>query len=205
MCKPLIHQGHTRSKQEIRQGSDKHKDTRGDVMIRGLWYFQVDAILDVKLWDANVDTYTYNPMTALLAGWENIKKYKHGRHNNDHQKFLVAVCSFSGRNAKEGIPSCYLSTDSIHSREKGRTPFTHTGVGKQTHQYMQGTNHGWSANHGSPVPCGNRNRNGIRNQGLDYYVKLHVRVTPRKMLQTPSSHAVTPPAHHAQYHEKNHR
>ena len=31
--KPLIHQGRTRSELEIRQGSYKHKDTRGDVMI----------------------------------------------------------------------------------------------------------------------------------------------------------------------------
>ena len=34
---PLIHQGRTRSEREIRQGSDKHQDTRGDVMIQGLW------------------------------------------------------------------------------------------------------------------------------------------------------------------------
>ena len=29
---PLIHKGRTRSKKKILQGSDKHKDTRGDVM-----------------------------------------------------------------------------------------------------------------------------------------------------------------------------
>ena len=33
---PLIHQGRTRSKLEICQGSNKHKDTRWDVMIQGL-------------------------------------------------------------------------------------------------------------------------------------------------------------------------
>ena len=33
----------------------------------------------------------------------------------------------------EGIPSRALSIDSIHGREKVRTPFTSTGVGKWTH------------------------------------------------------------------------
>ena len=54
--KPLIHQGRTRSELEIRQGSDKHKDTRGDVMIQVLWDRQVDAIIDVKLGDSEADT-----------------------------------------------------------------------------------------------------------------------------------------------------
>ena len=56
-AKPLIHPGRTRSKQELRQGSDKHKDTRGDLMIRGLWDCQVDAIIDVKLGGADVEMY----------------------------------------------------------------------------------------------------------------------------------------------------
>ena len=33
---PLIHQGHTRSERETHQGSDKDKETRGDVTILGL-------------------------------------------------------------------------------------------------------------------------------------------------------------------------
>ena len=35
-AEPLIHQGRTRSDQEIRQGSGKHKDTSEDAMIQGL-------------------------------------------------------------------------------------------------------------------------------------------------------------------------
>ena len=61
-AEPLIHQGHTRSEQEIRQGSDLHKDTQGGVMIWGLWDRQVDAIIDVNLGDADADTYKYKPM-----------------------------------------------------------------------------------------------------------------------------------------------
>ena len=52
---------------EIRQGSYKHKDTRGDVMIQGLWDRQVDAILDVKLGYSDTDTYKYDTITSLLA------------------------------------------------------------------------------------------------------------------------------------------
>ena len=49
-------------------------DKRGDVMIRYLWDRQVDAIIDVKLRDADADTYKYEPMTSLLYRWEKIKK-----------------------------------------------------------------------------------------------------------------------------------
>ena len=55
--KPLIHQGRTISDLDIRPGSDKHKDMRGDVMIRGLWYRQVNTIIGINLGDAYADTY----------------------------------------------------------------------------------------------------------------------------------------------------
>ena len=54
-AKTLIHQGRTISEQDIRQGSEKEKETRGDVMIQGLWDIQVDAIIEVKLGDADAD------------------------------------------------------------------------------------------------------------------------------------------------------
>ena len=70
-------------------------------MVRGLLDFQVDAIIDVKLGDANVDTYKYEPMTALLARWERIKKDKHGKHCNDQRKhyspFVISVDGIQGR------------------------------------------------------------------------------------------------------------
>ena len=43
-------------------------------MIQGLWDFQVDSIIDVKLGDADADTYKYEPMTSLLARWEISRK-----------------------------------------------------------------------------------------------------------------------------------
>ena len=42
----------------VRQGSDI-LDSRGDVLIQGLWELQTDAIINIKLGDAYVDTYRY--------------------------------------------------------------------------------------------------------------------------------------------------
>ena len=68
-AKPLIHQGRTRSEQDIRQGSDKYKETRGDVMILFLGDQKVETIIDVKLGDADTDYYKNEPMAELLAWW----------------------------------------------------------------------------------------------------------------------------------------
>ena len=46
-------------------------------MIQSVWYLQVNAIIDVKLSDNGADTQKKEPMTALLARWEKIKKNKH--------------------------------------------------------------------------------------------------------------------------------
>ena len=90
--KPLIHQGRTRSNQEIRQGSEKNQDTQGDVMVCSLWDHQVNTIIDVKLRYADADTYKYEPMTSLLARWENINKDKHSKHcHNQHKHFSPFV------------------------------------------------------------------------------------------------------------------
>ena len=79
-AEPLIYQGRTRSEQEIRQGSCKDKETWGDVLVRGLWDRQFDAIIGVKIGDTDADSYKYEPMTALLARWKTIKKDKHSKH-----------------------------------------------------------------------------------------------------------------------------
>ena len=64
-------------------------------MVQGLWYCQVNSIIYVKLGDDDVDTYKYEPMTALLSRWEKIKKYKHSKHCHDQQKhfslFVISV------------------------------------------------------------------------------------------------------------------
>ena len=62
-------------------------------MVRGLWYCQVDAIIDVKLGDADVDSYKYEPMAALLARWEMTKKEKHVKHCHDQWKYFCRFFS----------------------------------------------------------------------------------------------------------------
>ena len=72
-------------------------------MIRGLWDCQVEAIIVVKLGDADKYTYNYEPITSLLVRWENIKKDKHGKQCNDQRKhfspFVLSVDGILGREA----------------------------------------------------------------------------------------------------------
>ena len=72
-------------------------------MVQGLWDRQVNAIIDVKLGDADADSYKYEPMTALLAWWEMTKKDKTGKHCHDQWKyfspFVPTVGGMLGREA----------------------------------------------------------------------------------------------------------
>ena len=75
----------------------------GGVMVRGLLDCKFNAIIDVKLLDADADTYKYEPMTSLLDRWEKIKKDKHGNHCHDQLKpfspFVLSVDEMLGREA----------------------------------------------------------------------------------------------------------
>ena len=70
-------------------------------MIRGLWYCQVNSIIDFKLGDADADTYKYEPMKSLLTRREKINKDKHGKHCNNQREhfspFILSVDGFLGR------------------------------------------------------------------------------------------------------------
>ena len=59
-------------------------ETRGDVLIRGLWEIQNDVIIDVRFGDADMDTYKYDPMDKLLIIWDKENKDNHG--NNLHEQ-----------------------------------------------------------------------------------------------------------------------
>ena len=100
-AEPLIHQGRTRSEKEIRQVSDKDRETWGGVMVQGLWDCQFDTIINVKIGDSDEDLYKYRPMAALPARWETIKKDKHGKHWHDQQNhfspFVLSVDGMLGR------------------------------------------------------------------------------------------------------------
>ena len=58
------------------------------MIIRGLWYHEVNAIINVNLGDSDANTYKYEPMISLLSRWEKIKKYKHGKHYHDQRKYF---------------------------------------------------------------------------------------------------------------------
>ena len=66
-----------------------------------------------------MDTYKYNPMAALLARWENINKYKHGKHcNNQRKMFLLFVLSVDRILGREALVLLYLSQVMSEKREE---------------------------------------------------------------------------------------
>ena len=78
-------------------------ETRGDVLIWGLWDRQTGAIVDIKLGDADVDTYRFDPMVTLLDWWKKTKKDKNGKHFHEQRKhfspFVLSVNGMLGREA----------------------------------------------------------------------------------------------------------
>ena len=47
---------------------------------------------------------------------------------------ISAVCSLSGRNARDGSPGHDIAIESIHGRKEERTPFASMLVGKRTNR-----------------------------------------------------------------------
>ena len=70
-------------------------------MVQVLWDRQFNTTIEVKLGDADADSYKYEPMTALLARSETIKNDNHGKHYHDQRKhfssFVLAVDGMLGR------------------------------------------------------------------------------------------------------------
>ena len=94
-------------------------------MIWGLWYRQVEYIIDVKLGDSDTYSYKYEPMAELLAQWDTIKKYKHGKHCNDQWKHFSPF-SISVDVILERVSLSYLCNLVKPWQRKGTNPyFTH--------------------------------------------------------------------------------
>ena len=87
-AKTLIYQGHRISERDIRQESQK-LETRGDIMIRGLWDRQNSTVTGIKLWDSNTDTYRFDPMAALLDWWDKNNKNNHGKNCHGLQNIFL--------------------------------------------------------------------------------------------------------------------
>ena len=45
-------------------------ETRGGILIQGLWEIHTDAIIDIIFGYDDADTYKYDPMDKLLVIWE---------------------------------------------------------------------------------------------------------------------------------------
>ena len=78
-------------------GREREKGNLISRMIQGLWDRPADTIIDVILSDPDTDSYKYEPIAALLAWWETIKKNKHFRQFHDQRKhFYLFVLSVNG-------------------------------------------------------------------------------------------------------------
>ena len=88
-------------------------------MVRGLWYIQVDAIIDIKLCEADAYSYKYEPIESLLSRLETIKKYNRGNHCHNQRKyfslFALSVDGMLGREALVVLSK--LSQVMVYKRE----------------------------------------------------------------------------------------
>ena len=64
-------------------------ETRGDVLIQGLWESHTDAITDVIFGDADADIYKYDPTEKLLASWEKENNNKQGKNYHEQWKIFL--------------------------------------------------------------------------------------------------------------------
>ena len=77
-------------------------DTRGDVLIRGLWDRHNNTITEVKFGDADVDTYRFEWIENILALWEKMKKDKQSKNcHNQRKHFSLFVISVDGMLGKD--------------------------------------------------------------------------------------------------------
>ena len=98
--------------------------TRGDVLIRGLWESQADAIIDVRFGDSDADTYRKEPMDKLPDRWEKEKKDKNGKHcHEQHKRFYPFVLLVDGMLGKEAL--VVLTNLSRLMVEKLEEPISH--------------------------------------------------------------------------------
>ena len=132
-AKPLIHHSRTRSNLDILKGSYKHQDKWG------AWWSKVYGIFKL----APSFTSSLVMLTQICTSksqWNHSWPGGKGSRNTSTVSTVTtnwnffAVCSFIRHNSREGRPSHALSIESSYGIEKGITPFTNTGGGKQAHQ-----------------------------------------------------------------------
>ena len=89
-------------------------------MVQGLWNRQGNTTIEVKLGDADANSYKYEPIAALLARSETIKNDNHGKHYHDQRKhfslFVLAVDGMLGRESL--VVLSQLSLLMVYKREQ---------------------------------------------------------------------------------------
>ena len=90
--KPIIHQVHSTSEEEVHQGRGVLEKT-GDVLIRVLWESQNEAIIDIRLGDLDCESYKKETIVTLLTWWGKEKNYNNGKHWHEQRKYFFSVLS----------------------------------------------------------------------------------------------------------------
>ena len=78
-------------------------DTRGDVLIWGLWESQTDAIIGVRFGDSDADTYRKDPMDKLLDYKDKEQKDKWVSIAMNNRKKYPFILSVEGMLGKEAL------------------------------------------------------------------------------------------------------
>ena len=77
-------------------------ETQVDMLIRGLWKIQTDAIIDSRFRYSDVEIYVKEAIYTLLPRWEQTNKENNGQHKHEQRKnFSLFVSSVDGILGKE--------------------------------------------------------------------------------------------------------
>ena len=63
-------------------------ETRGGVLIQGLWIIQTDTIINVRFGYSYSDTYKKELIGNLLAQWDEEKINEHVKHYHEQRKYF---------------------------------------------------------------------------------------------------------------------
>ena len=93
-------------KEPIISEADVSKNTPGlvaDLAVRGLWQYQSEALLDIRVMDTDADSYSQRPVTAVIRSAEEDKKRKYNSAVEarcaSFSPFVVSVDGFVGMEA----------------------------------------------------------------------------------------------------------
>ena len=86
--KPLTHQGRSISEGDMCHGRII-LETRGNVLIRGLWDIQTDAIIDIRFRYSDAETYVKEVIDQIFPRWEKMNVDKNGKNCHEQRFFFL--------------------------------------------------------------------------------------------------------------------